>query len=194
MQGLGRERLRLRLEPRLPALAFTAALHHLATQGEIALDGAWVRLPGHAARLTTEQEALWARIAPLLAGNERFRPPRVRDIALALRRPEAEIRRLLKLASRLGRVDEVAADHFFRRSAVAEVVEIVRALATDGADGSFTAAELRDRLDNGRKIAIQLLEFLDRHGVTLRRGDARRINPHRLDLFARIAADEPTRG
>ena len=47
----------------------------------------------------------------------------------------------------------------------------------------FNAAQFRDRLDNGRKVAIQILEFLDRHGVTIRRGDLRRINRRRLDLF-----------
>jgi selenocysteine-specific elongation factor len=47
------------------------------------------------------------------------------------------------------------------------------------------SAEFRDQLDNGRKVAIQILEFLDRHGVTLRRGDLRRMNKHRLDLFRR---------
>ena len=51
------------------------------------------------------------------------------------------------------------------------------------ADGWFTAAQLRDRLDNGRKVAIQMLEFLDRHGVTIRRGDLRRANPRQHDLF-----------
>ena len=44
-------------------------------------------------------------------------------------------------------------------------------------------AEFRDRLANGRKVAIQILEFFDRHGVTLHKGDVRRINRHRLDLF-----------
>ena len=55
-------------------------------------------------------------------------------------------------------------------------------------NGQFTAAQFRDRVDNGRKVAIQILEFFDRHGVTLRRGDLRRINKHRLDLFRRAAA------
>jgi selenocysteine-specific elongation factor len=32
-------------------------------------------------------------------------------------------------------------------------------------------------------VAIQILDFFDRHGVTLRRGDLRRINPRRLNLF-----------
>ena len=58
----------------------------LARAGEVALDGAWVRLPSHEVRLTPEDEALWTRIAPLLGGGERFRPPRVRDIAGAARR------------------------------------------------------------------------------------------------------------
>ena len=61
-------------------------------------------------------------------------------------------------------------------------------LANADPKGEFIAARLRDRLDNGRKVAIQILEFFDRHGVTLRRGDLRRINKHRLDLF-RVAED-----
>ena len=89
----------------------------------------------------------------------------------------------MKLLSRMGKVDEVAHDHFFLRATVAEMVAIAVAIAADAPKGEFTAAQLRDRLDNGRKVAIQILEFFDRHGVTLRRGDLRRINKHRLDLF-----------
>jgi selenocysteine-specific elongation factor len=93
------------------------------------------------------------------------------------------MRRLFKVLSRLGNVDEVAHDHFFLRATVAEMVDTAADLATKAPGGEFTAAEFRDRLDNGRKVAIQILEFFDRHGVTLRRGDLRRINRHRLDLF-----------
>lgn len=64
-----------------------------------------------------------------------------------------------------------------------EIVGIVDALSTDARDGWFSAAQLRDRLDNGRKIAIQILENFDRQGLTIRRGDLRRINPQKLDLF-----------
>ena len=97
------------------------------------------------------------------------------------------MRRLLKLLGRMGRVDEVAHDHFFLRGTVAEMVEIAVDVAAQAESGQFTAAQFRDRLDNGRKVAIQILEFFDRHGVTLRRGDLRRINKHRLDLFRRPA-------
>ena len=171
---------------------FRAMLQGLARAHEVALDGAWVRLPGHEVRLTPADEKLWNRIKPMLGAAERFRPPRVRDIANALGVPEADVRRLLKLLGRMGRTDEVAHDHFFLRDTVAEMVEIAVDVAAQAEGGQFTAALFRDRLDNGRKVAIQILEFFDRHGVTLRRGDLRRINKHRLDLFRRPAEETQT--
>lgn len=190
LPGLGRERLRMKLTPRLPAAAFRAALEMLPA-GSVSLEGAWVRRAGFEVRLTAADEALWARIAPLIGDGERFRPPRVRDIAGLLQVPETEVRRLLKLLGRMGRLDEVAHDHFFLRPTVAEMVGILRRLSAGQPKGEFTAALFRDQVENGRKVAIQILEFFDRHGVTLRRGDLRRINPHRLDLFGEIGLDTP---
>jgi selenocysteine-specific elongation factor len=185
--GIGLERLRLQLQPRLPAPAFLSVLQGLVRTKEIALDGAWVRLSGHEVRPTPADEGIWQKIAPLLGGAERFRPPRVRDIATLLSQREADIRRLLKLLGRMGKADEIAHDHFFLRETVAEMVGIVVDLGATSPNAQFTAAQFRDRVDNGRKVAIQILEFFDRHGVTLRRGDLRRINKHRLDLFRRAA-------
>ncbi|MGZ8388286.1 MAG: selenocysteine-specific translation elongation factor [Rhodoplanes sp.] len=190
LPGMGLERLRLQLKPRLPAPAFIAALQSLARAKELALDGAWVRLRGHEVRLTDAEERLWQRARPLIAGRERFRPPRVRDIGAILNAPETEVRRTLKLLGRLGKVDEVAHDHFFLRGAVGEMVDVAIDLAAQAPHGQFTAAQFRNRLDNGRKVAIQILEFFDRHGVTLRRGDLRRINKHRLDLFLRPSQEQ----
>ena len=187
LAGMGFERLRLQLEPRLPAPAFAAMLQGLARSRDVALDGAWVRLPGHEVHLTPRDEALWGRIAPLIGGGERFRPPRVREIAGITGISEADVRRLCKLLGRMGRADEVAHDHFFLRDTVAEMVEIATRIAAAVPNGEFTAAQFRDQLNNGRKVAIQILEFFDRHGITIRRGDLRRINKHRLDLFRRPA-------
>ena len=193
LPGIGLERLRMQSEPRLPAPAFKAFLRPLAAAGTLALDGAWVRLASHEVKLSAADEAAWERIAGLIGGAERFKPPRVRDIAGLTGLEEAHVRRLAKLAGRLGRVDEIAHDHFFLRSAVGEIVAIIVDIAAAAPRGEFIAAQLRDRLDNGRKVAIQILEFFDRHGVTFRRGDLRRINPHRLDLFGQPAEDSPTR-
>jgi selenocysteine-specific elongation factor len=191
LAGIGMERLRLQLDPRLAAPAFAAVLRGLSRAGEVALDGAWVRLPGHEARLTPKDEVLWLQIQPLLAGSEGFHPPRVRDIGEVLAKPETEIRRLLKLAGRMGKVHEVAHDHFFLRMELAQLVEIIDGLAATEPNGQFTAAQFRDHVGCGRKVAVRILEFLDLHGVTVRRGDLRRVNSHRLDLFRGPADNEP---
>ena len=159
LPGIGVERLRRQIELRLPAPAFSAALQHLAKVKEVALDGAWVRLPNHAVRLTTDDETLWRAMRPLLDGGERFRPPRVRDISGTIARPEGAVRKLCKLLGRMGEVDEVAPDHFFLRSTVVEMVEIARgrrrqsagwAIRRRGVSGSssITAARSPSRYSN----------------------------------------------
>ncbi|SFJ50658.1 selenocysteine-specific elongation factor [Phyllobacterium sp. CL33Tsu] len=195
--GIGVERLRTQLEPRLPIAAFRSALQRLAGAGEIVIDGAWVRRAGHAVTMGPADEHFWRNIEPLLDGAERFRPPRVRDIATALAVPEPEVRRLLKLASRIGKTHEIAHDHFFLRRAVADMVAIIAGLSAEREKGWFTAAEFRDQVENGRKVAIQILDFFDRHSVTVRREDLRRINRDRLDLFgvsAKVTSDKLASG
>ena len=190
LPGMGSERLRLQLEPRLPPPAFAAMMQGLARTKDVALDGAWMRLPDHEVRLSPQDEVLWTRISPFIKGEGRFRPPRVRDISGYIGVSEPEVRRIFKLMGRMGRVDEVAHDHFFMRDTVAEIVQIMTEVAAVAPNGQFIAAQLRDRLDNGRKVAIQILEFFDRHGLTIRHGDLRRVNKHRLDLFGKPSEDK----
>ena len=81
--------------------------------------------------------------------------------------------------------DQVAHDHFFLRATVAEMAGFAAEL---GASRKFSAAEFRDLLGEGthnagRKVAIQVLEFFDRHGMTVRREDARRIDARRIHIF-----------
>jgi selenocysteine-specific elongation factor len=189
LQGIGLERLRLLIAPRMPGVSFIAIIQGLARAHELALEGAWVRLPGHEARLMPADARSWEEIRPHLGGHDRFRPPRVRDVADFMHLPEPEVRRMFKVLGRMGQLDEIAHDRFFLRDTVAEMVEIMIDLADKAPDGQFTAAAFRDRVYNGRKVAIEILEFFDRHGVTLRRGDLRRINKHRLDLFRRHAEE-----
>jgi len=189
LPGVGQEALRLALVPRLPAPVFAVMLAGLQTEGRIKLDRAWVRLAGHEVRLSEEETRLWASLRPRLGGDVRFRPPRVRDLARDTSVDEAAVRRLMKLAVRRGEVDEIAHDHFFLSEAVVEMATIARALASEADDGRFAVVAFRDKLNNGRKVTIQVLEFFDAQGLTMRRGDYRRINPHKANLFTAGASD-----
>jgi selenocysteine-specific elongation factor len=190
LPGLTQERLRLALPLRLPAEALAAVLAALHRAGDLVQEGAMLRLPGHVARLSPRDEALWARIAPLLAGDTRLRPPRINELAPRLRLAEEPIRALLKRLARRGLVWEVDTDHFLLREAVAELAAAARQVGEAAPDGWFGAASYRDALGPqvGRRMAILILEFFDRHGATLRRGDLRRLLPKGLAAFGGAAA------
>jgi formate dehydrogenase major subunit len=53
-------------------------------------------------------------------------------------------------------------------------------------DSKITAAAFRDRIGTGRKLAIQILEFFDRTGITVREGDSRRTREDRLTTLGRL--------
>ena len=62
----------MQLQRRLPTPGFLSFLQNIAKSGDIALDGAWVRLSKHSVRLTDADERLWAKMAPLLGGQSVF--------------------------------------------------------------------------------------------------------------------------
>lgn len=183
--GLQPERLRLAMKKRWPMAVFRALLDREVAAKTVVVDGPFLRLPGHSLKLGARDEALWQKILTDLK-RERFKPPRVRDFADHYDTPENDVRRLMRRVAKIGRVVEIAQDQYFLRPTVAEMIGIA-----NGFGREFTAAEFRDKLDNGRKVAILILEFFDRHGITVRKGDLRRTVPQKLEQFGPPAAAGP---
>ncbi len=179
--GLNAGQLRLRTAPRLERAAFAQVLAESMAEGHCVRNGSWWHLPGHKIVLTQKDETLWQRIAPLLQ-QQAFLPPRVRDIARAESLDEAAVRKLLIQVARTGQVYRVAPDHYFDRTAAAQLAGIVRELAQEDTDGVVSAARFRDRIGTGRKLAILILEYFDRIGLTRRVGDTHRLRDDTLQF------------
>jgi len=171
--GPDRERLRRLTDPSLARPVFAALLDAVVSAGQVSVHGALLHLPGHAVKLPPPDEKLWQEdIRPMLRARP-FNPPRVRDVARALRLEEDRVRRLCRTLVGQGEVFLVAHDHYFARESIAELADILRDL--NDCDGEARAAGFRDRIGTGRKVAIQILEFFDRVGVSRRIGDSHRI-------------------
>jgi selenocysteine-specific elongation factor len=172
MLGPPRPALLRRMRGEAPEPVLDAALARAIAAAQVVRDGAVLRLPEHQPRLSRDDERLWQRIETLLAVDD-LRPPRVRELAEALGfEPEAAAR-LMKRFERFGRVAPVAANRYFLPETVARLADIARELADTDANGTFTAALFKDRAGVGRNVTIEILEYLDRIGVTRRVGDAR---------------------
>jgi selenocysteine-specific elongation factor len=181
--GLNAVQLRAKAAAQLPWPALSVLMEGLLEEGRLARRGAWLHLPGHVIKLNVAEARLWERVAPLLRA-EPFQPPRVRDIARTLGLEEGEVRVLLQRVAMLGEVYLVAHDHYFDRDAVDALARIARALAEEV--GEVRAADFRDRIKTGRKLAIHILECFDRMGFSRRVGEAHRL---RNPLLFPAAAD-----
>jgi selenocysteine-specific elongation factor len=151
-----------------------AALLDLVADGLVAREHAALRLPEHRPRLPAQDEALWSRVAPLLT-DAGLRPPRLRELADALGFAHEEMERKLVRFERFGRLLRVADNRFFLPATVAALTQVAASLAAEAEDGTFTAAAFKDRSGIGRNLTIEVLEFLDKIGVSRRLGDRREV-------------------
>lgn len=136
--------------------------------------GPAVALAEHRPKLTqAERRALDAIALALRDG--RFSPPEVADLAAQTRSAPALAVELLSLLVDEGRAAMVSRDLYLDADADAELRGRVRDRLADGS--TLTMADLRDLLGTTRKYAVPIGEYLDRIGLTVREGDARRLAP-----------------
>ncbi|WP_321968916.1 selenocysteine-specific translation elongation factor [Paraburkholderia tropica] len=161
-QGPDASRLRRMAAPLVSDTVWRAAVDALVDEGRIARSGPWLHLPSHAVTLDAQEEALAARLMPLIALG-RYDPPWVRDLAKDVQESEEKVRALLRKLARLGRLYQIVRDLFYDQDVVHELARLVAKLAQERGVG---AAAFRDASGLGRKRAIQILEFFDRVGYT----------------------------
>ncbi|MGO4745976.1 selenocysteine-specific translation elongation factor [Serratia quinivorans] len=163
--GLGRARLRRMALPQLSESLVFMMIDRLLAAGLLSNTRGWLHLPEHGLAFSAEEQILWARIEPLFGDEAGW----VRDLAVELGEDEARVRATLRKAAQLGHVTAVVVDRYYLSQRIEQFAALIREL--DETQGSANAADFRDRLGVGRKLAIQVLEFFDRSGFTRRKGN-----------------------
>lgn len=192
LAGMGIDELRTVLDPRPDPALLDAVLRALLRDGVLARSATRYRLPGHEAALVDADRADWSRIRPLLA-EQPLQPPVVHDLARATGRDPAALGALLARVHHTGGVVRVADNRFLLPEAVAELAAAVERTAAAAPDGLFDARSYRDAAGIGRNLAIDVLEFFDRAGLTRRRGDVRLLTGDATALFGRAGDAAPDR-
>ena len=163
--GPGRERLRRIALPMEDEALVLTLIEQMRESGVIASHHGWLHLPDHKAGFTEEQQAVWQKAAPLF-GDE---PWWVRDLATQTGTDENTMRSVLRLAAQQGMITAIVKDRYYRNDRIVTFASMIREL--DQEKGSTCAADFRDKLNVGRKLAIQILEYFNRIGFTRRRGN-----------------------
>ena len=163
--GPGRERLRRMALPMEDEALVLLLIERMRESGELHSYHGWLHLPDHKAGFTPAQQAVWEK-ADALFGDE---PWWVRDLARETATDEQTMRQVLKHAAQQGLITAIVKDRYYRHDRIVTFANLIREL--DQERGSTCAADFRDRLNVGRKLAIQILEYFNRIGFTRRRGN-----------------------
>lgn len=151
-----------------------ATLAALVDEGLLVHQGLSHHRRGHRAELAEADRTLLDRVHAHLPQAD-LRPPIVGELATLLGLPLDELREFLLRMAQRGLLVRVAPNRFYRPETVDALAAMARALAAESADGSYDAARYRDRSGIGRNLTVQVLEFLDRAGLT--RFDGARHRP-----------------
>ncbi len=136
------------------------AEHLVETSPDLERIGPDVRRAGHAAGLTEAQELSWARAEKMLAAG--LDVPNEPDLGLD---PD-----LIALKIRSGELIRIGPGLVYLPDQIDRLRAVLASLG-----GEFTVADFRDASGLTRKYAVPFLEWADREGLTVRRGDTRRL-------------------
>ncbi len=97
----------------------------------------------------------------------------VQELARAIAAKELVLREALHRKAQAGEAVRVGEDRYYPRAILDDFVQVARSVAAAAPAGRFTAGQFRDAAGIGRALAVQVLEAIDRLGLTRRVGDVR---------------------
>jgi selenocysteine-specific elongation factor len=163
-RGMPREELKSRLG--MDAQIFNLVVARLVEEGQIEEGGALINLPGHAISFSAKQkkkvDGLLARFA-----QSPFSPPTIKECVGEV--GEDVYQALVDLDTLLPVSQEVVFRQEDYQAAVKQVSDFIKKNET------LTLAQARDHLGTTRRYVQDLLEFMDKQGITVREGDARKL-------------------
>jgi selenocysteine-specific elongation factor len=170
--GVDRGRLRRMIAPTVVDAVWRTVVDELVQTQAMQCNKHWLHLPGHRITLSSSEQRFALELFEAIAAG-RFDPPWVRDLAVIVRAPDVEVRRILRKGMVQGEVYEIVRDLYYHRDCVGELGRVLKGLSDQ--HGAVQAAQYRDAIGVGRKRAIQILEFFDRVGYTRRSRDMRTL-------------------
>lgn len=162
--GMPTEELKSRMKT--APQVFSALVARLVAEDAVQVEGAQVRLPAHRVVFSVQQQA---KVDGLLAkfAQAPFAPPTIKDA-------QADVGEdLYQAMVSLGMLVPVSHEVAFRAEDYQQAMEDVKKLAAQ--HETFTLAQARDYWQTTRRYVQDLLEYMDRAGITRRVGDGRKL-------------------
>ncbi|TCP93213.1 selenocysteine-specific translation elongation factor SelB [Cricetibacter osteomyelitidis] len=166
--GLGKARLYRIACLNQPEKLIYHFIDELIAKNRLQQTRGWLHTPEHKIQFNEQERELWKQVLQQFAENN-GQSLWVRDVANALRVDETAMRNFMYKAGKLGYLTAVVKDRFFLTEMVYGYARLIKKIAKE--QGSISVNQLRDELNFGRKMTVQLMEYFDRCGFLRRKGN-----------------------
>lgn len=143
-------------------------IDEMLENGSLQQTRGWLHLPEHKIQFSVEEQKRWTDVLNEFekAGGQAIW---VRDMANALAMDESAMRNFMYKAGKLGYLTPIVKDRFFLTETIYAYARLIKQIAEE--EGKASVNEVRDRLNFGRKLTVQLMEYFDRTGFLRRKGN-----------------------
>ncbi|MEE6066375.1 selenocysteine-specific translation elongation factor, partial [Avibacterium paragallinarum] len=166
--GLSKARLYRIAAIKQPEALIYHFIDTLLAQDQIQQTRGWLHLPEHKIRFTPQEQALWQDVLQHFE-QQQGQALWVRDLANLLEMEESEMRNFLYKAGKLGYLTPIVRDRFILTETLYGYARWIKTFIEQ--NGQISVNQLRDQLQWGRKMTVQLMEYLDRCGFLRRKGN-----------------------
>lgn len=176
--GVSKARLKRMALPTMSESLVFKLLNELLIDERIKQTRGWLHMPQHGLVFDHEQQQIWQQVSGLFPRTDAWW---VRDLATETNNDEGSLRSVMKKAAQMGLVTAIVRDRYYSREQIEQFAELILRYCTE--KGAISAADFRNELGIGRKLAIQILEFFDKSGFIRRKGDEHFLRDK--DIFAK---------
>ncbi len=168
--GQDLETFRNSLPASLPQKIFRIIINELIHENQIILKDNRIAYQSHIIQFSPLEETVKKEILSLF--HERIKdPPPLKELPTLINRDSVVVYKLFKTLLQIKEIIRLSEDVYLTRHDLR--LMILKIVEYGKSNPTFKISDIRDLLQSSRKIVVPLMEYLDRAGVTLRKGDIR---------------------
>ena len=164
---LNEEKIIQKFESVSPRYVIRHILNELISSKKLLRNGKELFLTEHEIIFSSEELDMWKKIKHALDENK-YHPPTINEVAKELNFETKDTEQIFKKALKLNYLVQVSLNRYFYRDIILYYANIVEKISATNTNHKLELSIFRNEVRISRNLTIELLEFFDRKGFTIR--------------------------
>jgi selenocysteine-specific elongation factor len=179
---LNEEKIIQKFESVSPRYVIRHILNELISSKKLLRNGKELFLTEHKIIFSSEELNMWKKIKHALDENK-YHPPTINEVAKELNFETKDTEQIFKKALKLNYLVQVSLNRYFYRDIILYYANIVEKISAANTNHKLELSIFRNEVRISRNLTIELLEFFDRKGFTIRLKNERYLHKKANQVF-----------